>query len=94
MTSKGSDFAVGTDFIVTPTYGNVGTGIFTPSTVAIDSLQLGAGGALEAAPLTPPATFTAAAADALNQAVAGTLTGNIEAVTAIIRAGAGVDGLE
>ncbi len=94
VTSKGSDFAVGTDFIVTPTYGNVGTGIFTPSTVAIDSLQLGAGGVLDAAPLTPPATFTAAAADALNQAVAGTLTGDIEAVTAIIRAGAGVDGLE
>jgi hypothetical protein len=91
---QGTDFLGGTNFTVTPTYGNVGFGIFTPSTVAIDSLELGAGGALTTAPLTPPTTFTAAAADALNQAAAGSLTGDIEAVTAIIRAGAGVDGLE
>ncbi|HAN45932.1 MAG TPA: hypothetical protein DCQ32_05205 [Cyanobacteria bacterium UBA8156] len=92
---RGTDFVAATNFVVTPTYGNVpGTGIFTTSTKSVNVLQLGAAGALTTGPLTPPATFTAAAAAALNTAASGPLTGDIEAITAIIRAGAGVDGLE
>ncbi len=86
---KGADLTA-IAFTVTPTYVAVGGPLFI-STRAIASLSLGS---LSATPLTPPATFTAAAAAALNAAVGGTLTGDIEAVTAIIRAGAGVDGLE
>ncbi|MGQ9865089.1 MAG: hypothetical protein ACUVSQ_02200, partial [Pseudanabaenaceae cyanobacterium] len=88
---KGSDFVSGTDFTVTPTYGNNGP---FPSTVSVNTLQLGAGGLLDTSPLPTPASFTAAAAAALNAAVNNPLTGDVEAVAAIIRAGAGVDGLE
>ncbi|NJK59922.1 MAG: hypothetical protein HC918_06250 [Oscillatoriales cyanobacterium SM2_1_8] len=91
---RGTDFVAATNFTVTPTYGNVpGTGIFSTSTKSVNVLQLGV---LDTGALIPTATFTAAAAAALNTAAGGALPAgaDIEAITAIIRAGAGVDGLE
>jgi hypothetical protein len=57
----------------------------------ITGLQLNPG---TATVVPPNATFSRSAAQALRNATTGGFTGDLEAVSAIIRAGAGSDGLD
>jgi hypothetical protein len=77
------------DVLVTPLLADT-TAFLAVNEQAIESLNLNAGPAIEP-PSTAPVTFTAAAALALNTV---TGTGDLQAQVSIIRAGAGVDGLE
>ncbi len=78
--------------IVDPTYTAAGAG-FSPTALVVDTLNVSSTGALIISPSS--SSFTAAAAAALVAATNGTLNpANLEAVSAIIRAGAGVDGLD
>lgn len=94
VVAGGREFTAGTAFVVTP-IANVGGGIgFGNGSVRISSLNLGV---LNTEVPTPLSSFTAAAANALTQVVigaSGDVANNAEAIAAIIKAGAGVDGLD
>lgn len=89
VVGAGREFTATQTFLVTPNYLSVGIGA-----VGINNLSLGV---LNTQNPADTSSFTAAAANALTQIVIGTtgdVANNAEAIAAIIKAGAGVDGLD
>ncbi len=78
---------------VNPAFSTVSDGLTT--SVIVNSLSVGApGGVSSVSSVTANSTFTSAAAKILIDAAAATASPNIDAIAAIIKAGAGVNGLD